>query len=121
MKIKILDFYTGKSYFCGEFSHLLNKMQPLAERMRPKSLEDYVGQQHLIGDGAVLRRMIDSGKISSFILWGPPGVGKTTLAGIIANEMGVHIKITSGPAIGKPGEMAAMPEVTPRMMRKVTK
>ena len=62
-------------------------MQPLAERMRPKSLEDYVGQQHLIGDGAVLRRMIDSGKISSFILWGPPGVGKTTLAGIIAEQL----------------------------------
>ena len=55
--------------------------------MRPKSLEDYVGQQHLIGDGAVLRRMIDSGKISSFILWGPPGVGKTTLAGIIAEQL----------------------------------
>ena len=88
MKIKLLDFSTGKSYFCGEFSHLLNKMQPLAERMRPKSLEDYVGQQHLIGDGAVLRRMIDSGKISSFILWGPPGVGKTTLAGIIAELAG---------------------------------
>ncbi len=62
-------------------------MQPLAERMRPKSLEDYVGQQHLIGDGAVLRRMIDSEKISSFILWGPPGVGKTTLAGIIAEQL----------------------------------
>lgn len=62
-------------------------MQPLAERMRPKSLEDYVGQQHLIGEGAVLRRMIDSGKISSFILWGPPGVGKTTLAGIIAEQL----------------------------------
>ena len=62
-------------------------MQPLAERMRPKSLEDYVGQQHLIGDGAVLRRMIDSVKISSFILWGPPGVGKTTLAGIIAEQL----------------------------------
>ena len=62
-------------------------MQPLAERMRPKSLEDYVGQQHLIGEGAVLRRIIDSGKISSFILWGPPGVGKTTLAGIIAEQL----------------------------------
>ncbi len=55
--------------------------------MRPKSLEDYVGQQHLIGEGAVLRRMIDSGKVSSFILWGPPGVGKTTLAGIIAEHL----------------------------------
>ncbi len=59
-------------------------MKPLAERMRPTSLENYIGQQHLVGPGAVLRQAIDSGRIPSFILWGPPGVGKTTLAGIIA-------------------------------------
>ncbi len=53
--------------------------EPLAERMRPRSLADYVGQKHLVGEGAVLRKMIDAGRISSFILWGPPGVGKTTL------------------------------------------
>ena len=61
--------------------------EPLAERMRPRSLDDYVGQQHLVGEGAVLRKMIDSGRISSFILWGPPGVGKTTLAQIIAHKL----------------------------------
>ena len=61
--------------------------EPLAERMRPRSLDEYVGQKHLVGEGAVLRKMIDAGRISSFILWGPPGVGKTTLAQIIAARL----------------------------------
>ena len=75
-------------------------MQPLAERMRPRKLADYIGQEHLVGDGAVLSRMIASGHVSSFILWGPPGVGKTTLATIIAHTLDVPFftlsAVTSG-------------------------
>lgn len=74
--------------------------EPLAERMRPRTLDDYVGQKHLVGEGAVLRKMIEAGRISSFILWGPPGVGKTTLAQIVASTLDVPFytlsAVTSG-------------------------
>lgn len=62
-------------------------MLPLAERLRPKTLNEYIGQKHLVGEGAILRQMIENGNLSSFILWGPPGVGKTALARIIAHQL----------------------------------
>lgn len=74
--------------------------EPLAERMRPRSLDEYVGQKHLVGEGAIMRKMVDAGRISSFILWGPPGVGKTTLAQIVAQTLKVPFytlsAVTSG-------------------------
>lgn len=73
---------------------------PLAERLRPKSLDDYIGQKHLVGQGAILRNMIDNNSISSFILWGPPGVGKTTLANIIAKQLDRHFFTLSAVSSG---------------------
>mgnify|MGYP002516521321 FL=1 len=76
------------------------KFEPLAERMRPTSLDNYIGQKHLVGQGAVIRRMIETGNISSFILWGPPGVGKTTLAKIIAEQTKVPFYTLSAVTAG---------------------
>ena len=74
--------------------------EPLAERLRPRTLDQYIGQRHLVGEGAVLRQMIESGRIPSFILWGPPGVGKTTLAQIIAHRLDVPFHTLSAVTSG---------------------
>ena len=75
-------------------------LAPLPERMRPRSLEEYVGQKHLVGEGCILRNMIESGNLSSFILWGPPGVGKTTLARIVAEALGREFYTLSAVSAG---------------------
>ena len=75
-------------------------LPPLPERMRPHTLDEYVGQRHLVGPGCILRNMIESGNLSSFILWGPPGVGKTTLAGIIARTLGREFHTLSAVSSG---------------------
>ena len=75
-------------------------VKPLAERMRPTSLDEYIGQKHLVGKNAVLRNMIEAGRITSFILWGPPGVGKTTLALIVANQLKVPFYTLSAVSSG---------------------
>ena len=83
------------SYFCN-----IIMVKPLAERLRPKTLDEYVGQRHLVGSGGVLRRMVERGRVSSFILWGPPGVGKTTLALIVAGELKVPLYTLSAVSSG---------------------
>ena len=86
----------------------MDQEAPLASRLRPTTLEEVVGQQHIIGKDKLLYRAIKADKLSSILFYGPPGLGKTTLSGIIANEMGTRMKVTSGPAIEKPGEIAAI-------------
>ena len=79
---------------------MLNTNIPLAERMRPTRLDDYLGQEHLVGQGGIIRNMIESGRLSSFILWGPPGVGKTTLAQIIAHSLDLPFHTLSAVSSG---------------------
>lgn len=75
-------------------------VKPLAERLRPQTLDEYIGQKHLVGQNAVLRNMLETGKVASFILWGPPGVGKTTLALIVANQLNVPFYTLSAVSSG---------------------
>ncbi len=79
---------------------MTNTNIPLAERLRPNSLDDYIGQEHIVGSNGIIRNMIESGRVNSFILWGPPGVGKTTLARIVAAQTDVPFytlsAVTSG-------------------------
>ena len=73
---------------------------PLAARMRPRSLDEFLGQSHLVGPGAAFRRLVESDKLGSVVLWGPPGVGKTTLAEIVANTSGAHFIRVSAVSAG---------------------
>src|SRR5207342_3084066 len=78
----------------------MNKQIPLAERMRPKSLDEFIGQEHLVGKGAVLRTLIENKQIPSMIFWGPPGVGKTTLAQIISHQLNLQFFTLSAISAG---------------------
>lgn len=78
----------------------MHNFEPLAERLRPNTLDDYIGQRHLVGPGGVIRNMIETGRVNSFILWGPPGVGKTTLARIIANSTNAQFHTLSAVTSG---------------------
>ena len=80
---------------------------PLATRMRPKNLEGFVGQEHILAKGRVLRRAIETDRIPSMIFWGPPGSGKTTLANIIANSTGAHFSPVSAVSASRPRAKAA--------------
>ncbi len=80
--------------------------QPLAERLRPTTLDDYIGQTHITGPEGIVRRMISTGQIASFILWGPPGVGKTTLARIIANTLDAPFYTLSAVSAGVKGAVS---------------
>ena len=86
--------------------------RPLADRMRPDTLDGVVGQEHLLGEGAPLRRMLDSGKLSSFILWGPPGCGKTTLARILAHTTNLRFTALSAVFSGVADLRKAFDEAT---------
>ena len=81
---------------------------PAADRLRPTTFDDMSGQKHLVGERGVLRRLTSTGRIPSMIFFGPPGTGKTTLANIVASEMGANIRVTSGPAIERPGDLVAL-------------
>ena len=86
--------------FEKQFEELKKKEAPLAARMRPNTLKEFVGQEHIVGEGRVLRKAIESGQLPSMILWGPPGSGKTTLAFIIANTTASHFSSVSAVTAG---------------------
>ncbi len=105
----------GKSLFDQAAEEARRKAAPLAERMRPRNLEEFVGQSHLLGEGRILRRLIENGELMSLILWGPPGSGKTTLGRLMAERAGAYLKVLSAVTAGVADLRRAVEEARERL------
>jgi len=114
----MVGLFTSPFFFCKVVGLFMNKYQhaPLADRMRPRNFSEFVGQNDIVGEGKLLRKLVENDELASLIFWGPPGVGKTTLAQIIANQTSSHFTIISAVAAGKADLMSEIKEAKQRLL-----